>query len=149
VKTITLDGITWELPYWDLLPPLPEALYQELKEDIADKGGNIYPVLWTPEGGTPLERNAVPRRVIDGGHRLRAVAELIGAGAAVELNEQALYFASLDEERQAALDLNTKRRQLTQEERQAAVLRLRQEGKSLRAIAGLWGEHRRRATTPD
>jgi len=82
VKTITLDDITWELPYWDLLPPLSAPAFEELKDDIEDKGGNIYPVLWTPLLGGD-------RRVIDGGHRLRAVSELRQEGhTAVALNEQ-------------------------------------------------------------
>lgn len=128
VKTIELDGITWELPYWDLLPPLSSPAFEELKNDIEDRGGNLYPILWTPLTGGA-------RRVIDGGHRLRAVAELRAEGWTGELSEQQLSFASLEEEKQAAIDLNIKRRHLTPEQRAEWVARLRQEGKSLREIA--------------
>jgi len=134
VKTITLDGITWELPYWDLLPPLSAPAFEELKDDIEDKGGNVYPVLWTPLLGGD-------RRVIDGGHRLRAVSELRQEGhTAVALNEQCLTFTSLDEEKQAALDLNLKRRHLTPEQRAEWATRLRlHQGMSYPQIAETLG----------
>lgn len=132
MKTIELDGILWELPYHDLLPPLPGPLFDELKEDIRDKGGNIYPVLWAPSRTI----SGTPRRVIDGGHRLRAVAELREAGnIVVYLNAECLSLESEEEERQAAIDLNIKRRHLTPEQRAEWVAKLRQEGKSTRQIA--------------
>jgi ParB-like chromosome segregation protein Spo0J len=128
IPILTVQGYNYELPYHDLLPPLSPALFTELKADILEKGGNIYPVIYCPTlQGT--------RRVIDGGHRVRAVFELRDEGHQVELNADLYETSTLDEEKQLALDLNTKRRQLTAEERAALVVRLKQEGMSKRAIA--------------
>jgi transposase-like protein len=133
LKTIELDGITWELPYWDLLPPLSTPAFEELKEDILDKGTNVYPVIWTRH---MVRGEMSPKIVVDGGHRLRAVAELHAEGhATVELSEQRISFENEEEEKQAALDLNLKRRHLSPEQRAEWVARLRQEGKSTRQIA--------------
>jgi hypothetical protein len=135
VKTLFLDGLIYELPYADLLPELSPSQFLELKEDIREKGCNIYPVLLRfPDPSLNV------RRVIDGGHRLRAVYELRNEGnASVLLEVQSLSLESEEEERQAALDLNLKRRQLTPEERTAAILKLRQQNKSLRQIADVVG----------
>ncbi len=153
-RTIILDGIVWELPYWDLLPALSAPLFDELKEDIRDKGGNIYPVLWNYEGGCQSRPPRIkPRRVIDGGHRLRAVAELRAEGWTGELFEAQLS-TTADEEQQVALDLNIKRRQLTREEIAAAIVRLRQtEELSIRQIServgvGVGTVHRALAGVP-
>lgn len=132
MKTIELDGIVWELPYWDLLPALSAPLFLELKEDILDKAGNIYPVIWSPA----RTHSGTPRQVIDGGHRLQAVAELRSEGHRhVELSADCIDFGGAEEERQAALDLNIKRRHLTPEQRAEWIAKLRQEGRSIRQIA--------------
>jgi len=59
---------------------------------------------------------------------------------AVALNEQCLTFTSLDEEKQAALDLNLKRRHLTPEQRAEWATRLRlHQGMSYPQIAETLG----------
>lgn len=73
-------------------------------------------------------------RVIDGHHRSRIANEL-----GVECPTTTLTVASDDDAREIARTLNADRRQLSEEERKKVVADLRQEGHSVRAIAGALG----------
>lgn len=72
--------------------------------------------------------------MLDGHHRAR-IAELLG----VKYDRLVRHCADDDERREIARTLNADRRQLTEEQRRAVVVELRQAGHSLRAIAGALG----------
>ena len=127
----TLEQVTWECPYWDLLPALSQEAFDELRADILARGQQ-YPVLYTqtPEG---------TRRVIDGYHRLTAILQLLREGHEVKLLSRMMQPLEPALEREMALSLNLKRRHMTSEERAEWAVKLRAQGKSLRVIAEALG----------
>ncbi|TQL58769.1 DNA methyltransferase [Oryzihumus leptocrescens] len=106
-----------------LLPPLDEATYTALREDIRARG-IIVPVEVTETG-----------EVIDGRARLRAAQDL-GITTYPRVIRSAL---TPDEQAAHRLALNTHRRHLTRAQRDAAVRALRLLGWSTRAISSATG----------
>ena len=121
-KIVTLvDGTTFELPYADLLPPLPDDEFRALVEDIRENGIVV-----------PIHVNR-SNEVVDGQHRLLAAKEL-----GLRVNQIPIDLCLLDDlaaERRRALTLNLHRRQLSREVRERLVREFRSEGLSYRAIA--------------
>lgn len=118
MRAIEFDGVTYQCPYANLLPPLNEKDYADLRQDIEQRG-----VLVAVEIDEYLN-------VIDGQHRLMIAAELgldhVPFNVRAGLN---------DGEKQAlAWGLNAHRRHMTREQRQECALKLRQQGMSYRAI---------------
>lgn len=125
MSAVTIGDMTFSIPFADLLPPLTEQQYAELKDDIAERG-IVVPIIVGKDN-----------RVIDGQHRMKIAAEL-----GLSLNQvprEAQPGLSDDQEHDLCIDLNMHRRQLTAEERQSAVLRLRGQGKSYREIGEVLG----------
>jgi phage N-6-adenine-methyltransferase len=148
--TGTFEGVTTKqvfvCPYADLLPRLGAEARAELRDDI-QKRGVVVPVtiLYDRVRGCMV--------VLDGFHRVSIAAELGLPYIPVRQPDFELSLRDEKERRQLALDLNVKRRQLTQEERRAVVIRLAQEQKSVRQIAETLGVpkstiHRDLSTVP-
>lgn len=104
---------------FDVLDPATEAA---LRASIK-RWGVIVPVVVDQHG-----------QVIDGHHRKRIADEL-----GVPCPEQVREVENDEEARQLAVTLNTDRRHLAPEQRRQVVADLRQQGHSLRAIAGALG----------
>lgn len=105
-----------------LFDALPTHIEDALRASIR-RFGVIVPVVKDQHG-----------RILDGHHRSR-IAEELG----VDFTVQAVTVANEDEAREIARTLNSDRRQLTEEQRRAVVVELRQLGHSERAIAGAVG----------
>lgn len=108
--------------YTSWLPKLSNQEYQELRDDIAERGC-LVPVELDESG-----------RVLDGVHRQRVCSELKIKPPTITRRG-----LSEDEKRAQALALNLIRRQLTPEGRRDLHRKLRQLGKSLRDIAAASG----------
>ncbi len=145
----TPGAITWECPYFDLLPQLAAEDFAVLKADILARGQQ-YSILWRAGSNGPF----VSRRVLDGFHRLKAVLELLAEGHDVKILSRWLKDEMTPEqEEDFVLALNLKRRHLTPEQRQEWVVKLRQKNKSIRQIADTLGVgvatvHRDLSTVP-
>ena len=118
VEVVKIGKIGFRLPYSYLLPPVGAVKFEELCDDIAARG--ILVRIIVDEG----------YNVLDGEHRLRAAAKnkltTIPLDMRPGLTEQ--------EKIQLALDLNLHRRHLSPEQMKDLMVRLRQEGRSLRQI---------------
>jgi ParB-like chromosome segregation protein Spo0J len=126
-ETINIGEKTYSLLFPDLVRPLTNREYQDLKDSIA-KHHIRNPVLIDEDNG-----------IIDGANRTRIAAEL---GLPV-IPTRIAECANEEEKRELALSLNLDRRHLSPEERAKLVGERRQRvkkarlaGKSLRAIAG-------------
>jgi len=110
-----------DTPY-QLFPALDRATEDALRESI-NRWGVIVPIVVDQNG-----------QVIDGHHRQRIAGEL-GADYSV----QQIEVGSDDDARAIAATLNTDRRHMDIDQRRAIVAHLREQGHSLRAIAGAVG----------
>jgi hypothetical protein len=117
-KQIAIGDQTFTILFPDLLRPLTEPEYAGLKTDIG-KRGVVVAILVDEDLG-----------VIDGIHRLRVAHEL-GLKTVPFESKRGLSF---EQKREWAVALNEHRRQLSPEDRQEQVKRLRQEGMSTRQI---------------
>ena len=118
ISSVTIDGTTFSFAYSNLLPPLSDPEYYDLRDDIADRGVQVAVI--TDEYGN----------VIEGKHRMLAAAETGRTDVPTEVKAG----MTDHEKKQLALDLNLKRRHLTTEQRQEVVVRLRKDGRSFRQI---------------
>lgn len=107
---------------FQLFPDLEPAVEAALRESIRHFGV-VYPAVVDQHG-----------QVIDGHHRLR-IADEEGVDCPAVVRE----VADDDEAAELAFTLNADRRQIPAEHRRAIVATLRQQGHSLRAIAGAVG----------
>ena len=129
---------------FQLLPDLSAEEYEALRSDIATNGV-LLPVVIDAESGA----------VIDGHHRLRAWGELRAEGVKLADYPREVRRFSSDEERVGfVLAANLFRRHLSRSERAEVVARLREQGWSLRRLAGTMGVglstvHRDLAGVPD
>ena len=110
-----------DTPY-QLFPALDRATEDALRESI-NRWGVIVPVV--------IDQNG---QVIDGHHRQR-IANALG----VDYGVQQIEVGSEDDARAIAATLNTDRRHMDIDQRRAIVAHLREQGHSLRAIAGAVG----------
>ena len=110
-----------ETPY-QLFPALDRATEDALRESI-NRWGVIVPIV--------IDQNG---QVIDGHHRKRIAGEL-----GIYCDEQQIEVGSEDDARAIAATLNTDRRHMDIDQRRAIVAHLREQGHSLRAIAGAVG----------
>lgn len=110
-----------DTPY-QLFPALDRATEDALRESI-NRWGVIVPVVVDQNG-----------QVIDGHHRQRIAREL-----GVDYGVQQIEVGSEDDARAIAATLNTDRRHMDIDQRRAIVAHLREQGHSLRAIAGAVG----------
>ncbi len=108
---------------YQIMPPLSTEEYEALKADIALRGVQV-PVEYDEDGN-----------ILDGYHRVQVCKEL-----GIK-DWPRVVRSGLDEEGKIehALSLNALRRHLTREQRRDVVARLRQQGWSLRRIAGRLG----------
>lgn len=114
---------------YQLLPPMSQHEYEELKADIIEHGV-IVPVIVDEEGN-----------IIDGHHRARICEEL-----AIECPTVVRKFISEEEKQALAIGLNLKRRQLSPEQAELMrqkmkelVVTLRKQGKSQHEVAQIAG----------
>jgi len=113
---------------YQVLPDLTPIEYEALKADIAQHGV-LVPVEMDENG-----------ELLDGHHRKRAWMELRAAGVDLPDYPRLIRTGMTEEEkRDHALRLNINRRQLSKEQRDALIVKLRQEGKTLKAIADVVG----------
>lgn len=124
--TTQIDPATGEItraaPY-QVMPPLSDDEYDSLKEDIR-KNGILVPIEVDQDGN-----------LLDGHHRMRAFAELIAEGVALENPETIIrVFDTEEEKRNHARILNLKRRHLSRERRNELIRELRAGGLSVRQI---------------
>lgn len=110
-----------EAPF-QLFPTLDPSTESALRESIR-RWGVIVPIVVDQHG-----------QIIDGHHR-RKIADDLG----VPIEVQTIEVASDDDARALAATLNTDRRHMDIEQRREIVTHLRQQGHSLRAIAGAVG----------
>jgi hypothetical protein len=110
-----------DTPY-QLFPALDRATEDALRESIG-RWGVIVPIVVDQDG-----------QVIDGHHRQR-IANALG----VDYGVQQIEVGSEDDARAIAATLNTDRRHMDIDQRRAIVAHLREQGHSLRAIAGAVG----------
>ncbi len=127
-KTVVIDGVTFYITYADLLPPLPEDTYTRLRENIR--------VFGIRDAVHLRQRADGDFEVLDGQNRLDIAAEL---GLGLDDIPREEHDVDDDLAEVLALSLNYHRRQLTPEQRKQIVPRLRERGKSLRAIADVLG----------
>ena len=111
---------------FQLFPDLDAATEAALTESIR-RFGVLVPVAQDQDG-----------RILDGYHRSR-IAAALGVRFRVDVHE----VADADEAREIAHTLNADRRQLSAEQRRTVVAVLREQGHSLRAIAGAVGADQR------
>lgn len=104
---------------YQVMPPLTDEEYEALKADIAERGVQV-PVEYDEEGN-----------ILDGYHRVRACLEL-GITDWPKVVRRGLSEAQKYEH---AVQLNVARRQLSREEKQRAVARLREQGWTLERIS--------------
>jgi ParB-like chromosome segregation protein Spo0J len=127
-ETIIVENVTYSLPYAERWPKLGDDEFAELKASIA-KYGVRQPIL--------IDSASV---VYDGHHRLRALAELTRETGATPYHT---FFEvaelSADELVKLADEQNAARRHLTKAERAELILRLRDQGLSMRKIADKLG----------
>jgi N6-adenosine-specific RNA methylase IME4/ParB-like chromosome segregation protein Spo0J len=104
---------------YQVMPPLSDKEYQELKDDIAARGVMV-----------PIEYDDLGN-ILDGHHRVKACQEL-GITVWPRLIRQGM---TDDQKRSHALMLNLARRHLTNEQRKPLWIEMRQSGMTLEAIA--------------
>jgi len=107
---------------YQLFPTLDPATKEALTESIR-RWGVVVPIVIDQHG-----------QIIDGHHR-KQIADELDVDVDIVVRE----VADEDESRQLALTLNTDRRQMDTEQRREIVAHLREQGHSLRAIAGAVG----------
>jgi len=107
---------------FQIFQTLDPATESALRASI-ERFGVLVPVVFDQHG-----------HVLDGHHR-RRIAEEVG----VDYRSDVVVVADADEAREVARTLNSDRRHLTVEQRREMVAALREEGHSLRAIAGATG----------
>jgi ParB/RepB/Spo0J family partition protein len=124
-RTITLGDVSFNCPYAEILPELSEEEYQRLKSSIKENGV-LSPVLVDDS-----------YRVLDGHHRLLAAKELGISPQDVPVE----VLAGVDEATGAAIALavNSARRKVDDEVLRQAVVRLHEQGSSVRKIASVLG----------
>lgn len=129
MRTVTVNGKVYSLPFERLLPPLTAARYAELRADVAAHG--VLQNLVTAR--TPLWG----RILVEGMHRA-----LIAEGLDLDVPYTDLGLLTEDDARDRCKALNLFRRHMTAEEQAAArgerivrVTAARSEGLSLRTIA--------------
>ena len=110
---------------YQVMPPPTDEEYEALKADIAERGVQV-PVEYDEDGN-----------ILDGSHRVRACQEL-GITDWPKVVRRGL---TEEQKFEHALALNLHRRHLTREQRRELVVRLRQQGWSLRRIAERLGVH--------
>lgn len=98
--TVTVGGITYQLPFEDLLPALADDDLNALRDDIRDRGV-VVPIV--------IDEH---HNVIDGTNRLRIAAELGIRNLPVDIRPG----LSQPEKEELAEDLNLHRRRLTREQ---------------------------------
>ena len=128
IDVIAIGHARFYLRYADLLPALEPDTYANLKGSI-ERHGITDPILVARQINNHFD-------VVDGQHRLRIAVELGLDLEHIPLNIREL---SADEQQDLALATNLYRRHLTREQRQALAVKLRQQGKSYRAIADALG----------
>lgn len=109
-------------PPLQIFPALDSATEAALRASI-ERFGVLVPVAVDQHG-----------HILDGHHRSRIAGEL-----GVDYRRDIIRVESDDQAREIALTLNTDRRQLEPEQRREIVAALREQGHSLRAIAGAVG----------
>ena len=105
--TVTVGGITYQLPFEDLLPALADDDLKALRDDIRDRG-IVVPIV--------IDEH---HNVIDGANRLRIAAELGIRNLPVDIRPG----LSHPEKEELAEDLNLHRRHLTREQLRDAIAR--------------------------
>jgi N6-adenosine-specific RNA methylase IME4/ParB-like chromosome segregation protein Spo0J len=105
--TVTVGGITYQLPFEDLLPALADDDLKALRDDIRDRG-IVVPIIVDEH-----------HNVIDGANRLRIAAELGIRNLPVDIRPG----LSHPEKEELAEDLNLHRRHLTREQLRALIRR--------------------------
>lgn len=110
---------------YQVLPGLSAEEYEALKADIAQRGVQV-PVEYDEDGN-----------ILDGYHRVRACQEL----GIIDWPKVVRRGLTEEQKIEHALALNLHRRHLTREQRRELVVRLRQQGWSLRRIAERLGVH--------
>jgi N6-adenosine-specific RNA methylase IME4 len=107
LPTVTVGGITYQLPFEDLLPALADDDLNALRDDIRDRGV-VVPIV--------IDEH---HNVIDGTNRLRIAAELGIRNLPVDIRPG----LSQPEKEELAEDLNLHRRHLTREQLRDAIAR--------------------------
>jgi N6-adenosine-specific RNA methylase IME4 len=105
--TVTVGGITYQLPFEDLLPALADDDLKALRDDIRERG-IVVPIV--------IDEH---HNVIDGANRLRIAAELGLRNLPVDIRPGLF----LPDKEQLAEDLNLHRRHLTREQLRDAIAR--------------------------
>lgn len=105
--TVTVGGITYQLPFEDLLPALADDDLKALRDDIRDRG-IVVPIIVDEH-----------HNVIDGANRLRIAAELGIRNLPVDIRPG----LSHPEKEELAEDLNLHRRHLSREQLRDAIAR--------------------------
>lgn len=113
--------------YTKLMPEMTEDEFRELKADIRHKGV-VQPLIVDEENN-----------MIDGRHRWKAWAELIEEGCDLPMPDIKKHrFESEDAKIEVVISTNVKRRQLTYEQRQQIIVKLRLEyGYTMQKIADM------------
>ena len=104
---MTVGGITYQLPFEDLLPALGDDDLKALRDDIRDRG-IVVPIIVDEH-----------HNVIDGANRLRIAAELGIRNLPVDIRPG----LSHPEKEELAEDLNPHRRHLSREQLRDAIAR--------------------------
>ena len=105
--TVTVGGITYRLPFEDLLPALADDDLKALRDDIRDRG-IVVPIIVDEH-----------HNVIDGANRLKIAAELGIRNLPVDIRPG----LSHPEKEELAEDLNLHRRHLSREQLRDAIAR--------------------------
>lgn len=111
---------------YQIMPSMTDEQYAELKEDIR-RNGVLVPIEYDQHGN-----------IIDGHHRMRAVAELHAGGHDVDV-PPAITRTYQDEESKLRfiVSFNERRRHLTAKQRQELVFTLRKRGMTLKSIGDM------------
>lgn len=107
LPSVTVGGITYQLPFEDLLPALGDDDLKALRDDIRDRG-IVVPIIVDEH-----------HNVIDGANRLRIAAELGIRNLPVDIRPG----LSHPEKEELAEDLNPHRRHLSREQLRDAIAR--------------------------
>lgn len=109
LESATSRPVNSIIPKYQLLPPLGDRAFQELKADIARRGVLV-----------PIERDE-NGDLLDGHHRVRAWEELAAAGIHVEMPILLRLDLSESEKREHVRSVNLLRRHLTTAQRRAVI----------------------------
>lgn len=115
MSVVIVSRREFRLPYEDLLPKMADDEFAVLVQDVRQRGV-LVPIL--------LDETL---NVLDGHHRLRAVAQLEAEGVEFPLPMEIRPGLTEAEKRDLAYAVNLHRRHLTAEQRKAVVLKLRTE----------------------